>query len=104
MASPSDRFLTNTNYFSWKSHMEDLLKSKELYRITLGKEQEPTDDDKYAKWINMNNEARGLIEVSIYSNLRFHLKEINAPNKAWEKIEVCLVNTILFKIASWKIN
>jgi hypothetical protein len=26
--------------------MEDLLRSKGLYRITLGKEKEPTDDDK----------------------------------------------------------
>jgi hypothetical protein len=37
--------------------MEDLLRSKGLYQITLGKEEEPTDDDKYAKWINRNDEA-----------------------------------------------
>jgi hypothetical protein len=39
MASPSDIFITNTNYFQWKSHMEDLLRSKGLYQITLGKEE-----------------------------------------------------------------
>jgi hypothetical protein len=46
MASTSNVLLTSTNYFQWKSHMEDLLRSKGLYRITLGKEKEPTDDDK----------------------------------------------------------
>jgi hypothetical protein len=36
----SKRFLTSTNYFQWKSHVEDLLRSKGLYLITLGKEKE----------------------------------------------------------------
>jgi hypothetical protein len=39
-------FLTSTNYFSWKSHMEDVLRSKLLYRITLGKDQVPIDTKK----------------------------------------------------------
>jgi hypothetical protein len=42
--------------------MEDLLRSKGLYQITLGKEKAPTDADKKAKWDNRNDEARGLIE------------------------------------------
>jgi hypothetical protein len=37
--------------------MEDLLRSKGLYRITLGKEKSPTDVDKKAKWDNRNDEA-----------------------------------------------
>jgi hypothetical protein len=57
MASPGDILLTNTNYFSWKSHMEDVLRSKGLYQIILGKEKEPIDDEKYAKSVNMNDEA-----------------------------------------------
>jgi hypothetical protein len=68
--------------------MEDLLRSKGLYHITLRKEEEPTDDEKYRKWINRNDEACGLIIVSISSDLRFHLQGLDAPNKAWEKIEV----------------
>jgi hypothetical protein len=43
MTSTSNLLLTSTNYFQWKSHMEDLLRSKGVYRITLGKEKEPTD-------------------------------------------------------------
>jgi hypothetical protein len=55
-------FLPIPTTSQWKSHMEDLLRSKGLYQITLGKEQEPTDDEKYVKWINRNDEACGLIK------------------------------------------
>jgi hypothetical protein len=37
--------------------MEDLLRSKSLYWITLEKEKEPTNDDKKSKWDNRNDEA-----------------------------------------------
>ena len=87
MATPSDLFLTSTNYFSWKSHMEDVLRSKGLYQISLGKDQEPTDDDTYAKWANRNDEARGLIRISISLDLRFHLQGINDHDNAWENLE-----------------
>ena len=87
MDSSSNLLLTSTNYFQWKSHMEDLLRSKGLYQITLGKEKTPTDDDKKATWANMSDEACGLMGISISPNLRFHLKEIDDPKEAWEKIE-----------------
>jgi hypothetical protein len=74
MDSTSNLLLTSNNYFQWKSHMEDLSRSKGLYRITLGKEKEPTDDDKKVKWANRSDEARGLIGMSISPDLRFHLK------------------------------
>jgi hypothetical protein len=53
----------------------------------LGKEKEPTDVDKKVKWANRSDEARGLIRMSISHDLRFHLKEIDDPDEAWEKIE-----------------
>jgi hypothetical protein len=67
--------------------MEDLLRSKGLYWITLGKEKTPIDDDKKFKWANRSDEARGLIRMPISLDLRFHLKEIDDPNEAWENIE-----------------
>jgi hypothetical protein len=79
MASTSNLLLTNTNYFQWKSHMEDLLRSKGLYRITLGKETTPTDADKKVKWNNRNDEARALIGMSISPDVRFHLQSIDKP-------------------------
>jgi hypothetical protein len=87
MASSSNLLLTSTNYFQWKSHMKDSLRSKGLYWITLGKEKEPTDANKKVKWANRSDEAHGLIGMSISPDLRFHLKEIDDPNEAWEKIE-----------------
>jgi hypothetical protein len=79
MASTSNVLLTNNNYFQWKSHMEDLLRSKGLYQITLGKEKAPNDADKKAKWDNRNGEAHGLIGISISPDLRYHLQDIDDP-------------------------
>ena len=49
--------------------MEDVLRSKGLFRIISGKETEPTDDDKKIKWENRCDEACGLIGMSIYTYL-----------------------------------
>jgi hypothetical protein len=87
MAYFNNLLLTNTNYFQLKYHMEDLLRSKGLYRITLGKEKEPSDADKKVKCANRSDEARGLIIMSISPDLRFHLKEIDDLDEAWENIE-----------------
>jgi hypothetical protein len=67
--------------------MEDLLRSKGLYRITMGKETTPIDDDKKAKWDNRNDEAHELIGMSISRDLRYHLQGIDNPKVAWDKIE-----------------
>jgi hypothetical protein len=45
--------------------MEDVLRSKGLYQITLGKEQEPTYDENKVEWDNKSDEAHGLIGMSI---------------------------------------
>ena len=58
-----------------------------MQQITLGREKTPTDADKKAKWDNRNDEARGLIEMSISPDLRFHLQSIDKPKEAWENIE-----------------
>jgi hypothetical protein len=67
--------------------MEDLLRSKGLHRITLGKEKAPTDVDKKAKWDNRNEEACGLIKISISPDLRYYIQDIDDPKEACEKIE-----------------
>jgi hypothetical protein len=83
----SDILLTNTNYFQWKYHMEDLLISKGLYWITMGKELEPIDDENKFKWAYKNVEAHGLIGMFISPYLRFHLQVIDDPDDAWAKFE-----------------
>jgi hypothetical protein len=87
MDSPNDIFLTSTNYLLWKFCMEDVLRSKGLYQITLEKEQEPNDDNKKSKWDNKNDETCGLIRMSISRDLRFHLQGIDDHDEAWEKLQ-----------------
>ena len=67
--------------------MEDVLRSRGLFRITSGKETEPTDDDKKIKWANRCDEARGLIGMSISTDLRFHISGIHKLDKAWKNLE-----------------
>ena len=62
--------------------MEDVLRSRGLFRITSGKETKPTDDDKKIKWENRCDESRGLIGMSISTDLRFHLSIIDELDKA----------------------
>jgi hypothetical protein len=67
--------------------MEDVLRSKELYQITLGKELEPTNDEKKFKWENKNDKPCGLIGISISHDLRFHIQGIDDLDDAWENLE-----------------
>ena len=67
--------------------MEDVLRSRGLFRITSVKETEPTDDDKKIKWANRCDETRGLIRIPISTDLRFHISRIDEPNITWEKLE-----------------
>jgi hypothetical protein len=76
--------------------MEDL-SSKGLYQITLGKEKAPTDVDKKAKWDNRNDKAHGLIKMSINPDLRPTFKKLMTPKMLGTILNICLVNSILFK-------
>ena len=66
--------------------MEDLLRSKGLYRIATGQETKPNDEDKAAKWENRQDQARGLIGMSISPDLRFHIAELDTPKEALDQI------------------
>ena len=85
MENTSIVLLTSTNYFQWKSHMEDLLRSKQIYKITLGTETAPDDGENKDKW-EKNDQASGLIGMSIFPDLIFHLDGEDSPIKAWEKL------------------
>ena len=67
--------------------MEDVLRSRGLFIITSRKETAPNDDDKKIKWANRCDEARGLIGMSISTDLRFHISGIDEPNKTCEKLK-----------------
>lgn len=70
--------------------MEDLLKSKGLYRLTLGIEVVPVDVLKRAKWDKQNDSAHRLIGMLISNDLKFHLQGIETLDVAWMKLEIVL--------------
>ena len=83
MDTPFDIVLTSSNYFPWKSRMEDVLWSRGFYKITSGKETERTNDDKK----NKCDESCGLIGMSISTDLWFHISGIDELDIAWKKLE-----------------
>ena len=70
--------------------MEDVLRSRGIFRITSEKETEPTDDDNKIKWANRCDETRGLIGMSISTDFQFHISGIDELNKAWKKVGICV--------------
>ena len=84
--SPFQVILDSTNHSQWWSYIVDLLGSKGLYRIASGQETKPQDEDKVAKWENRQDQACGLIGMSISPNLRFHIAELDTPNEAIKQI------------------
>lgn len=86
MESPCQVILDSTNYFQWWSYIVDLLRSKGLYRIASGQETKPQDEDNAAKWENRQDQARGLIGMSIFPDLRFHIAELDTLNEAMKQL------------------
>ena len=68
--------------------MVDLLRSKGIYRIATRRETKPTDGDKSAKWENKQDQAQGLIGMSIAQDLRFHILEIDTPDAALKNLNI----------------
>ena len=68
--------------------MVDILRSKGLYRIATGQETKPSDDDKVSKWENKQDQAQGLIGMSIAQDLRFHILDIDTPHEALDKLNI----------------
>jgi len=64
----------------------DVLRSKGLYRIASGQETKPQDEDKATKWENRQDQARGLIGMSISPYLRFYIIELDTPNEAMKQL------------------
>ena len=62
--------------------MEDVLRSRGLFKITSRKETEPTNDDKKIEWENRCDEARGLVGMSICTDLWIHISRIDEPDIA----------------------
>lgn len=64
-----------------------LLRSKGLYRITMGTETDPNFAVEKEKWFNRMDEASGLLCLSISPDLLFHIKSVKTTNVVWTKLE-----------------
>ena len=67
----SDIILTSFKYHEWKSKISILLRSRELYKVTLALENEPNVVIEKAKWHNRLDESYGFIFLSISLDLLF---------------------------------
>ena len=63
------------------------MRSKGLYIGTLALENEPNAVIEKAKWNNRLDEAYGLVLLSIYPDILFHLDGLTTPNQVWNKLE-----------------
>ena len=66
--------------------MEILLREKGLYRVTMAIEAEPNAAAEKIKCHNRRDEAYGLLCLSIFKDLLFHLDGLTSPNEVWENL------------------
>jgi len=65
LSQPTKLVLNPINYFKWKTKITLLLRSKGLYRVTMGAETEPTSTAEKIKYFSKLDEEIGLICLSI---------------------------------------
>ena len=84
--------------------MEDVLRSRGIFRITLGKEIEPTDDDKKIKWENRCDEypdQLGCQSLLICDSIYLALMNLIKLGKSWN---LCLVNTMKLGVINLRMS
>ena len=79
--------LTRFNFFDWKEEIVIQLRSKGLYKVTMGIEVEPNSAVEKAKYLNRLDEAYGLLCMSIWRKRLFHIDILTTPNEFWVKLE-----------------
>ena len=87
LSHPTKLVLNPFNYFEWKTEISLLLRSKGLYRVTMGMEKEPSAADEKIKYFNKLDESIGLICLSISIDLLFHVSRATTPDVVWTTLE-----------------
>ena len=65
--------LTPFNYFEWKAEMVFQLRSKGLYRVTMGTENEPNSAVEKVKYFNGLDEGFGMLCLDTSIEIIFHI-------------------------------
>ena len=80
-------FLTPFNFFHWKVEMVIQLRSKGLYKVTMGTKVDPNSRVENGNYFNRLDESYGLLYLSISRELFFHIDSLKTPNEVWVKLE-----------------
>ena len=78
--------LTPFNFFEWKPKVL-LLRSKGLYRITMGNEPKPNFVIEKSNYFNRMDEEFRLLCLSISLELLFHVENASTSNEVWTTLE-----------------
>ena len=79
--------ITPFNYFEWKAEMVIQLRSKGLYKVTMGTELEPNSVVEKAKYFNRLDETFGMLCLNTSRELLFHIKFRGTYNEFWLNFE-----------------
>ena len=85
--------LTPFNYFECKAKMVIQLRSKGLFRVTMGIETKPNSAVEKLKYFNRIDEAFGMLCLNILRDLLFHADILPTPNEVWLKLEALFRTT-----------
>lgn len=77
--------LNNSNYFHWKQKMEMLLLKENLWETTF--EERPNESQNLSEWDKKNNQARGLIGLSIENTQLIHIKDKRTAKDMWTALK-----------------
>ena len=79
--------LTPFNLFEWKAEMVIQLRSKGIFRVTMGTEVESNSAVEKAKYFKKLDEAYGFLCLSISRYFLVHLDSLTSLKEVWEKLE-----------------
>ena len=69
------------------------MRSKGLYKVTMGTENEPNYVLEKSKYFNRLDEAFGMLCISISRDILFHVDSLTTPNEVWINIKSLFGNT-----------
>ena len=81
------KILTPFNYLDWRDDMQIVFHNKDLYRVTMGREDEPQPPLEKSNHLDKLDEAFGFMCIHISRDLLFHLDELITKKKVWDKLE-----------------
>ena len=76
-------YLLPYSIIEWNSEMVIHLRSKGLYRVTMGTKNQPNSVVEKSKYLNRLDEALRSLCLSILRYILFHVDSITTPNEFW---------------------